>query len=396
MFSCSENLPLASAVVAQDLMAYGWRKLPPLSTNKHPLLFDPEVEATARRTHASAKKRRAEARKQAQQASQSLDMAGQAFERTLRQSTQPKASNVTAGIRMPTTNAGKFDIKSHVMNMITGNQFYGLDNEEPVDHLQKFLQACSLQKITGMTDDELYLYLFRFSLAGKAQLKIIDFKSSQLHILESSFLQKQNIAIMLAESCFDLHKAVGEDFWVSTWCNSMAFEGKQLEGTRITLLKTGERGFDFAIRTPCTPSRWNEFDTEMAMAWEALCNSYCGEAYGSTDFNALENVRDAILRMTYYWYNFMPLSRGSAAVGFVVLLGLCLAANMEFSGSIPEGVQVDWEAILTFSPDSFVESVKKWLYPNMKVTTSWKDYPDVASTLSTTGSVIAALSSYNN
>ncbi|XP_057548205.1 uncharacterized protein LOC130826652 [Amaranthus tricolor] len=120
-------------------------------------------------THASAKKRRAEARKQAQQASQSLDMAGQAPERTLRQSTQPKASNVTAGIRLPTTNAGNFDIKSHVMNMITGNQFYGLDNEEPVDHLQKFLQACSLQKITGMTDDELYLYLFRFSLAGKAQ-----------------------------------------------------------------------------------------------------------------------------------------------------------------------------------------------------------------------------------
>ncbi|XP_057544804.1 suppressor of RPS4-RLD 1 isoform X2 [Amaranthus tricolor] len=213
-----------------------------------------------------------------------------------------------------------------------------------------------------------------------------------INLSDNSKLQE----IMLAESCFDLHKAVGEDFWVSTWCNSMAFEGKQLEGTRITLLKTGERGFDFAIRTPCTPSRWNEFDTEMAMAWEALCNSYCGEAYGSTDFNALENVRDAILRMTYYWYNFMPLSRGSAAVGFVVLLGLCLAANMEFSGSIPEGVQVDWEAILTFSPDSFVESVKKWLYPNMKVTTSWKDYPDVASTLSTTGSVIAALSSYNN
>uniref|UniRef100_A0A803KY54 Suppressor of RPS4-RLD 1 n=1 Tax=Chenopodium quinoa TaxID=63459 RepID=A0A803KY54_CHEQI len=189
--------------------------------------------------------------------------------------------------------------------------------------------------------------------------------------------------IMLADSCSDLHKAVGEDFWVSTWCNSMAFEG-------------GERGYDFAIRTPCTPSRWNEFDTEMAMAWEALCNAYCGEAYGSTDFNALENVRDAILRMTYYWYNFMPLSRGSAVVGFVVLLGLCLAANMEFSGSIPEGMQIDWEAILTFDPDSFVESVKKWLYPNLKATTSWKEYPDVASTLSTTGSVIAALSTYNN
>lgn len=201
---------------------------------------------------------------------------------------------------------------------------------------------------------------------------------------------------MLAESCSDLYEIVGEDFWVATWCNSMASEGKQLEGTRITLLKSGGRGFDFAIRTPCTPARWNEFDTEMTAAWEALCNAYCGEKYGSTDFDTLENVRDAILRMTYYWYNFMPLCRGTAAVGFVVLLGLFLAANMEFTGSIPEGVQVDWEAILNFDSDSFVESVKKWLYPSLKVTTSWRENPDVASTFSTTGSVIAALSSYNN
>lgn len=92
----------------------------------------------------------------------------------------------------------------------------------------------------------------------------------------------------------------------------------------------------------------------------------------------------------------MPLSRGSAVVGFVVLLGLLLAANMEFTGSIPQGLQVDWEAILNFDPNDFVNSVKKWLYPSLKVTTSWKDYPDVASTLSTTGSVIAALSSYSS
>lgn len=92
----------------------------------------------------------------------------------------------------------------------------------------------------------------------------------------------------------------------------------------------------------------------------------------------------------------MPLSRGSAAVGFVVLLGLLLAANMEFTGSIPQGLQVDWEAILNLDPNSFVDSVKSWLYPSLKVTTSWKDYPDVASTFETTGSVVAALSSYND
>lgn len=35
--------------------------------------------------------------------------------------------------------------------------------------------------------------------------------------------------------------------------------------------------------------------------FQALCNAYGGEAYGSTDFDMLEKVRDAILRMTYYW-----------------------------------------------------------------------------------------------
>lgn len=90
----------------------------------------------------------------------------------------------------------------------------------------------------------------------------------------------------------------------------------------------------------------------------------------------------------------MPLSRGSAVVGFVVLLGLLLAANMEFTGSLPQGLQVDWEAILNFELNSFINIVKSWLYPSLKITTSWKGYPDVASTLETTGAVIAALSSY--
>lgn len=92
----------------------------------------------------------------------------------------------------------------------------------------------------------------------------------------------------------------------------------------------------------------------------------------------------------------MPLSRGTAVIGFVVLLGLFLAANMEFTGSIPEGVQMDWEAVLQSDPSSFISSVKDWLYPSLRINTSWKGYPDVASTLDTTGLVVAALSTYSN
>ncbi|MED6182934.1 Suppressor of RPS4-RLD 1 [Stylosanthes scabra] len=222
----------------------------------------------------------------------------------------------------------------------------------------------------------------------KERSYVYSIKDKIIHLGKDGKLEE----VMRAKSCSDLYRIVGEDFWLSTWCNSAAFEGKQLEGTRITLVKMGERGYDFSIRTPCTPARWEDFDAEMAMAWETLCNAYCGENYGSTDFDILENIRDAILRMTYFWYNFMPLSRGSAAVGFIVMLGLFLAANMEFTGSIPEGLQVDWEAILNLDPNSFVDSVKSWLYPSLKVTTSWKDYPDVSSTFASTGSVIAALS----
>lgn len=92
----------------------------------------------------------------------------------------------------------------------------------------------------------------------------------------------------------------------------------------------------------------------------------------------------------------MPLSRGTAVVGFTVLLGLLLAASMEFDGSIPQGVQVDWEAILNSNPNSFVDSIKCWLYPSLKVTMSWKDYPDIGSTFATTASVVAVLSSYED
>ncbi|CAD5169559.1 unnamed protein product [Musa acuminata subsp. malaccensis] len=201
--------------------------------------------------------------------------------------------------------------------------------------------------------------------------------------------------IIHAGSCSDLYGVIDENFWVGTTCESTAFEGKHLEGTRITLQKMDKIGFDFAIRTPCTPSRWDEYSEEMATAWEAICSAYTSEIYSSTDLTMLENVKDAILRMTYYWYNFMPLSRGSAVVGYIVLLGLFLAANMEVTGSIPPGVQVDWEAILSPNPDVFLSSIKPWLYPSVRINTAWKDYPDITLAFATTGSIIAALSSYD-
>ncbi|TVU19671.1 hypothetical protein EJB05_35834 [Eragrostis curvula] len=197
--------------------------------------------------------------------------------------------------------------------------------------------------------------------------------------------------IEVASSCSDLYNIVGETYWVATRCDSMAFQVRRLEGTRITTQNMGKTGFDFAIRTPCTPSRWEEYDEEMTAAWEAICEAYCSDTNPTRDPGTLDAVKDAILRMTYYWYNFMPLSRGSAVVGYVVLLGLFLAANMDVTASIPPGVQVDWEAMLSPDPDTFVNAVRPWLYPSIKISRSLKDYTDVSCAFSTTGSVVAAL-----
>jgi hypothetical protein len=72
-----------------------------------------------------------------------------------------------------------------------------------------------------------------------------------------------------------------------------------------------------------------------------------GRANNRLDF-AADQPRTArsILHYVYYWYNFMPLARGSAAVGYTTILCLFWALGMPISANIPKDYQTDWEAIL--------------------------------------------------
>ncbi len=44
----------------------------------------------------------------------------------------------------------------------------------------------------------------------------------------------------------------------------------------------------------------------------------------------------AALTFAYFWYNFMPLARGTAAAGYVAILGIFLAAGMPVTSPIPK------------------------------------------------------------
>ena len=101
----------------------------------------------------------------------------------------------------------------------------------------------------------------------------------------------------------------------------------------------------------------------------------------------------------YYWVAFGPLSRGSAACGYVVMLGLLLALGVSVADTpMPEGVQMDWEAILRPSPRAFIDEAAPWLYRARRRCAHigarddpLRGVPLVAETFATTRDVLRAL-----
>ena len=47
-------------------------------------------------------------------------------------------------------------------------------------------------------------------------------------------------------------------------------------------------------------------------------------------------IAKSILHYAYFWYNFMPLARGTAAAGYIFILSMFLAAGMPVTASIPK------------------------------------------------------------
>ncbi|CAI5467722.1 unnamed protein product, partial [Closterium sp. Yama58-4] len=168
-----------------------------------------------------------------------------------------------------------------------------------------------------------------------------------------------------AETAEEAWKAIGQDYWVVTPCYSTARPGVVMNGTRLTMVKTPTY-YEFSIKTPVVPTRWDEYDFEMETAWKDLCEAYLNDSLKASDVDAYRRrIHHAILRMGFYWYNFMPMARGTAMVGYVSMLGLFAAADMHVTADIPKGVQVDWEGILTPRVEDFIASLSEWMLPSI-------------------------------
>ncbi|GMH36453.1 hypothetical protein BSKO_04321 [Bryopsis sp. KO-2023] len=134
-------------------------------------------------------------------------------------------------------------------------------------------------------------------------------------------------------------------------------EGHRMNGTYMCVrsVATQTDGFDLSIHTPVTPPRWEDFEQEFEMIWDRLITAMAEE-------NMAETSR-WISTFGYYWFNFMPLVRGTALTGYTAILGLFWAANMPVRTELPENYCPDWDAILEEDPDVFTESLLEKIAP---------------------------------
>jgi hypothetical protein len=78
----------------------------------------------------------------------------------------PIATSSHSCIVLLPTNATHYDLKPHVIQMLTS--FYGLDHENPYSYVKKFKNICVTTKFQNFSKEAVHLRLFPFSLHDRA------------------------------------------------------------------------------------------------------------------------------------------------------------------------------------------------------------------------------------
>uniref|UniRef100_A0A6B2KYK7 Uncharacterized protein n=1 Tax=Arcella intermedia TaxID=1963864 RepID=A0A6B2KYK7_9EUKA len=231
------------------------------------------------------------------------------------------------------------------------------------------------------------LHVVRYSPMVKVAFPLMkEGMLTQLNLSE----EKQKI-VQKATTLTELYNVVGKDFYIATPCESFLYPSTILEGTRITLQKSEPEGFEFSIRTAGTPARWEQYDAEMTSIWNKLT-----EAVREKPLD-MDKVSNLILTFEFFWYNYMPLSRGSAAAGLIVMISMFLAIGIKIDTSIPKDFLLDWEGILRPKAADFIKVVSAWLYPARKPIdiNQFDELPPVITTFPTLREMTTVLNLYS-
>ncbi|XP_031393661.1 uncharacterized protein LOC116205261 [Punica granatum] len=144
----------------------------PRSSRTGEIIFDPEIEKTARANRRA--KRLADGLVEPtssfddseSEEEQELTATTMARERTWRELAAPDLNQQPLCITYPETEAA-FELKSGLIHLLP--TFHGLSGEDPHRHLKEFHTVCSTMKPRGVTEEQIKMRAFPFSLADKAK-----------------------------------------------------------------------------------------------------------------------------------------------------------------------------------------------------------------------------------
>ncbi|XP_036731613.2 tetratricopeptide repeat protein 13 isoform X2 [Manis pentadactyla] len=180
-----------------------------------------------------------------------------------------------------------------------------------------------------------------------------------------------------------------DGFTVNTKVPSLKDPGKEYDGFTITITGDKVGNILFSVETQTTEERTQLYHAEIDALYKDLTAK--GKVLIlSSEFGEADAVCNLILSLVYYFYNLMPLSRGSSVIAYSVIVGAVMASGKEVAGKIPKGKLVDFEAMTAPGSEAFSKIAKSWM--DLKsISPSYKTLPSVSETFPTLRSMIEVL-----
>ncbi|CAJ2671898.1 uncharacterized protein LOC123891769 [Trifolium pratense] len=171
-------------------------------TPQEDLLFDPEIEKTARKNNSKNKKRKQQARQRQQQEGTSAPISPipSIPEETMTEPGDPPTPGVCnnsprrlAHLARPRAGARQTEMKTGFLQLLYANPFAGLPHEDPYNHLVKFDEIAGSLGATEAEEESVFQRGFPHSLIGKAKEWYLDQPTNVMtnwNTLEEKFLER--------------------------------------------------------------------------------------------------------------------------------------------------------------------------------------------------------------
>ncbi|XP_074079144.1 tetratricopeptide repeat protein 13 isoform X2 [Macrotis lagotis] len=180
-----------------------------------------------------------------------------------------------------------------------------------------------------------------------------------------------------------------DGFTVNTKVPSLKDQGKEYDGFTITITGDKVGNILFSVETQTTEERTQLYHAEIDALYKDLTTK--GKVLIlSSELGEADAVCNLILSLVYYFYNLMPLSRGSSVIAYSVIVGALMASGKEVAGKIPKGKLVDFEAMTAPGSEAFSKIAKSWM-SLQSLSPSYKSLPSVSETFPTLRTMIEVL-----